>query len=161
MERAPSRATAGLTQRLWWSGRPAGVFDAWSLAALVGAFCLYLWGGAGIAPLAAVAFARITIGASVSRGRSDAVAAHTRARPPKPRRYRYPVLVVAFVAGVFLGGILGWNELAYAILAAGLVGARSERWAPRLTSGHRRTSPNSRGGPGGRTGPTDDTAWVP
>jgi hypothetical protein len=125
------------TQQSQWNARADRLFDVGSLALLAIAFCLYLWAGVGIVPLALLAAARVAIGQSRPRPTSLGGDAHPRAlpAPPRRRRYRYVALATAFAFGAALGGVLGWNELAYAVLAAGTFGAGTAPWRRRF-GGH-------------------------
>jgi O-antigen/teichoic acid export membrane protein len=127
------RPSQRLTERLWWSDRTIRIFNVGSLAAFVGAFYLYKWGGAGTTPLVVVVVARIAISVWLWSGRLDDYGRRQGrlARRP-PRRYLYPVVVMGFVVGAILGGFLGWNELACGIIVAGIVGVAMEHWHHRL-----------------------------
>lgn len=112
-------------ERSHWPGQADLLFEVSSLVLLVVAFCLFQWGGVSIVPLAILAGARIAIGQSRPMPQPGGESRHpgvgTRRR--RQRRYGYGTLAVPFIVGITLGGILGWSELAYAVLAAGVLGA--------------------------------------
>ena len=138
-----SRSYRLLTERLWWSDRAVDIFNVASLAAFVGAFCLYKWVGTGATPMLVVAVARLGIGVWLWSGRIedyDRRRQERLARRP-PRRYLYPVVVMGFVVGAVLGGFLGWNELALGIIVAGIVAAAGEHGYHRLGTDRSPVSP--------------------
>jgi len=137
MEPAISRTYQRLTGRLWWSDRTVDMFNVASLAAFIGAFGLYKWGGAGATPMLVVVVARLGIGVWLYSGRLDDYDARRKERLARraPRRHRYPMIVAGFALGAVLGGILGWNGLACAIVLAFIFDAATERW-------HRRVGPH-------------------
>jgi len=143
MRPAISRTYQRLSERLWWSDRAVRMFDVTALAAFVSAFCLYKWGGAGATPMLVVAVARLGIGVWLWSGRLDYYDAQRKERLARrpPRRYRYPMLVVGFVLGAGLGGILGWNGLVCGIVIAVVLDVASERWYHRLGASRSLVSP--------------------
>jgi hypothetical protein len=134
MRPAISRPYQRLTERLWWSDRAVDIFNFASLAAFIGAFCLYKWGGAGATPMLVVVVARLGIGVWLWSGRIDHHDAQRKERLARrpPRRYLYPVVAIGFVLGVVFAGFLGWNELACGIVVAAIIGAASEHGYHRL-----------------------------
>ena len=129
-----SRTYQRLTDRLWWSDRTVAVFNVVSLAAFIGAFCLYKWAGTGATPMLVVAVAWHGIGVWLWSGRLEDYDAQRQERLARrlPRRFRYPMLVAGFVLGAVLGGFLGWNELACGIVLAFVFEAATERWHRRV-----------------------------
>jgi hypothetical protein len=143
MRPAISRTYRRLTERLWWSDRAVDIFNVASLAAFVGAFCLYKWGGTGATPMLVVAVARVGIGVWLWSGRLDEYDRRRQERLARrpPRRYLYPVVIMGFVVGAGLGGFLGWNALVCGIIVAGIVGAASEHGYHRLGASRSLVSP--------------------
>jgi hypothetical protein len=132
-----------LIERLWWSDRAVRIFDVGSWVALVGAFCLYRWGGASVTPFVVVAAAKIGIGVWLW---SDRLAGYDRRRQERlarrpPRRYLYPMVVIGFVAGGVLGELLGWSGLACGVVVAVLVDTAVEHWHRRPDADRSPVSP--------------------
>jgi hypothetical protein len=143
MRPAISRTYQRLTGRLWWSDRTVDMFNVASLAAFIGAFCLYKWGGTGATPMLVVAVARLGIGVWLWSGRMDDYDAQRKERLARrpPRRYRYPMIVVGFVVGILLGAIIDWNTLVCGIIVAAIVSTATERWYHRLGASRSLVSP--------------------